>query len=372
VSRDRAQAIELILERIRSTADQDVTGFPHYADAVTGAWTRTPGGDWTGGFWNGLLWLGAACSGEERLRDLARVWSRRLLPRLGSDTIFRGFLFWYGAGIGALLLGETEAAEIASKGARSLVEMYNPAIAALPLGGAAEESGDVSAWDVNIDGVPGVVPLLAWSGGRLDDSSLLDRALDQARSHVDFCVRPDGSVCQSARFDPATGALVTRYTHKGVTDASTWTRAQAWAMLGYAQASIWLSDEFLPVATNVADWWVEHLPPDGVAWWDFDAPNTLQDTSGSAIGAAALLKLASLRPKHAARYRASAEATVSALIDQHLTPTGGKDRRPVGMLVDGCYNNRIGLATSSELVWGDYFLLEALLELEGVLETNRL
>ena len=45
------------------------------------------------------------------------------------------------------------------------------------------------------------------------------------------------------------------------------------------------------------------------------------------------------------------------------------DQRQPGMLINGCYNKRIGLATSNELIWGDYFLLEALLTLQGKLNT---
>jgi len=31
-----------------------------------------------------------------------------------------------------------------------------------------------------------------------------------------------------------------------------------------------------------------------------------------------------------------------------------------GILTEGCYNKHIGLATKSELIWGDYYLFEAL------------
>lgn len=60
---------------------------------------------------------------------------------------------------------------------------------------------------------------------------------------------------------------------------------------------------------------------------------------------------------------------VEALIGRHLTPTGPEDLRPPGILAaGGCYNRRMGLATSNELIWGDYFFFEALLVLEGVVE----
>jgi unsaturated chondroitin disaccharide hydrolase len=37
------------------------------------------------------------------------------------------------------------------------------------------------------------------------------------------------------------------------------------------------------------------------------------------------------------------------------------------MLLHGCYNLPTGEAPDAELVWGDYFLLEALLRRRGVL-----
>jgi unsaturated chondroitin disaccharide hydrolase len=368
-------AIAAMLQRIDQTARQDQPGFPHHGDPATGAWTRSPAGDWTGGFWVGELWLAAAATGDPWLRGQALAWSERLLPRAGSDTIFRGFLFWYGAAIGSVVLEDVDAERIARFGADGLIDLWVPGAGLFPLGTTAEEAHAVGRTDANIDGVPGVVPLLVWTADRAPggpDVRRVEMARSHAQRHVGLCVRDDGSVCQSASFDPDTGDLVRRFTHKGVTDESTWTRAQAWAMLGYAHSLRWLGPEFAPVATTVADWWVAHLPDDGVAWWDFDAPGTLRDTSGTAIAAAALLKLAGLLPDRAAVYRAAAERMTEALVTRHLTPTSPDDRRPPGILADGCYNERIGLATSNELIWGDYFLFESLLHLAGMVDGSRI
>jgi hypothetical protein len=43
-----------------------------------------------------------------------------------------------------------------------------------------------------------------------------------------------------------------------------------------------------------------------------------------------------------------------------------------GGLVDGCYNARQGPAPRNELIWGDYFALEAALGLRGTLATATL
>src|SRR2546430_751275 len=105
-----------------------------------------------------------------------------------------------------------------------------------------------------------------------------------------------GRAAAPARSDRQPGELPRRYTHKGVTNESTWARAQAWAMLGYAVTHQWTGErDFLDVALKCADWWIVHVPPNRVAYWDFDAPvgpDTEHDTSATAITAAALLKIA--------------------------------------------------------------------------------
>ena len=62
-----------------------------------------------------------------------------------------------------------------------------------------------------------------------------------------------------------------------------------------------------------------------------------------------------------ARFRHEGERLLEALIRGYLTPLGPDDERPPGMLLHGCYNLYSGEAPDHELVWGDYFLLEALL-----------
>ena len=64
------------------------------------------------------------------------------------------------------------------------------------------------------------------------------------------------------------------------------------------------------------------------------------------------------RRRRAARHRGAAEATAAALVERYL--------RPDGVLTDGCYSPRIGLATRHELVWGSYYLFEALHALAGL------
>ena len=319
-----------------------------------------------------MLWLGAATGPEaERARWLswARKFSQRLRPRLTSDSSSRALLFYYGAALGSILCGDRAARDLALEAASALTAMYNPRAGVLPLGSAFEEVSNVGASEAEVDMVQAAA-LMTWASRETSDASLRDIAVSHARRHIEFCVRSDGSICQSASFDSRSGAMLRRYTHKGISDSSTWARAQAGGMLGWALSAAWCQDaSFIEPVEKAAAWWMEHVPSDRVAYWDFDdpaIPNTYRDTSATAIAAASLLKLSALARDRRKRdaWRGAAEATVRALIERHLGEEGG--------LWDGCFNKKIGLAAQHELVWGTYYLFEALHVLEGKLDPLRI
>ncbi|MGO9452225.1 MAG: glycosyl hydrolase [Candidatus Binataceae bacterium] len=365
-------AIGRLRRRVENTAESAREGFPHFADPETRRWVWSPDGDWTGGYFNGMLWLGAATgpsADRERWLAWACMFTERLRPRLVSDSSSRALLFYYGAALGSILCGDSGARDLALAAAGALARMYNPRAGVLPLGAAFEEVSNVGATEAEIDMVQAVA-LLMWAYRETGDIRLREIAVSHARRHIELCLRPDGSICQSASFDSKTGAMLRRYTHKGINDNSTWARAQAWGMLGWALSAQWCEDlSFLEPAGRVADWWIEHVPADHVAFWDFDdpaIPNTNRDTSATAIAAASLLKLSALSRDERKRqaWRAAAEATVRALVESHLGEEGG--------LWDGCFNKRIGLATKHELIWGTYYLFEALHVLAGRLDPARI
>lgn len=364
-----AAARARMLARVDQTIAAGLPGLPHHADPRTGEWTTSADGDWTGGHFVGQLWL--AARRDPRYHEAAREYSARLDGREGSPTIFRGFLFHYGAALGGDLLGDTTAWERAERGARGLAGSFNPAAGVMPLGTAAEEAHSIGDTETSLDAVGAVSALLSAVADRTGDDAMCEAAISHARRHIEICVRADGSVCQSGSLDPATGEIVRRYSHKGHSASSTWARAQAWAMLAFTMSARWLPGhpEFLDTAVTVADWWAAHVPEDLVAFWDFNdpaIPDTLKDTSSTAIAAAALLKLAALMPD-GERYRELARRTVDALVTGYLSPVPGLPTE-VGVLGSGCYNKLIGLATENELVFGDYYLTEALAGLDGDLD----
>jgi len=69
-------------------------------------------------------------------------------------------------------------------------------------------------------------------------------------------------------------------------------------------------------------------------------------------------------------YRRHGEATVKALVENYLTPVSPSDYRVAGILTEGCFNKRpdsrgLDAAPSNELIFGSYYLFEALHILTG-------
>jgi unsaturated chondroitin disaccharide hydrolase len=366
-------ALVRMQERITDTAKMELHGFPQVSDPQTGEWATVSDGDWTGGFWVGLLWLAHYRSRDEKLLQQAEHWAQRLRPRAYSQTVFRCFLFYYGAAIAAILLDNPIGHELGLLGAQELASLFNSRAGLIPIGTQAPKPQEAHLRETNIDGLAAIA-LLGWGAERTGNKALQQIGRAHAARHIELCIRNDGSVHQSARFDPNTGNLTARFTHKGYSDESTWARAQAWAMLGYVLAAKYTPHEptFLKVAKRVSDWWINHVPADGVAYWDFSdpgIPNVPRDTSATAIALAALLKLSALATaKDRGRYRRAAEETAKTLVRKFLTPVSERDERPSGMLTQGCFNGRTGQATKNELIWGSYFLFEALLVLAGSLD----
>jgi unsaturated chondroitin disaccharide hydrolase len=369
-----AGAIERMLQRIDATAAEVGEAFPLSADPGTGRWMTAPDGRWTGGFWVGQLWLALQASGDPKYRALAEAALARLEVRLERDNVLNGLVFYYGAALGGLLDENAAGTAMGKRGAAALARHYRPGPGFIPLG---HDSGSLTAdaaGETNIDGVPGM-GLLWWAAQAVGDPAFAGIAANHVRRHIDLCQRPDGSLYQAALVDPANGATLRLYSPRGyAADTSTWARAQSWGLLGFVQAYAWTKDAFfLDAAVRAADWWLGAVPSDRVAFWDFDdpaIPATERDTSATAMTAAALLKLARLAPEAAQRetYAEAGALTVRALVERYLAPTHAGDERPHGMLTEGCWQRNQGMSTRHELVWGDYFLLEALLMLTGRLE----
>lgn len=351
-----------ILERIRTTL-ATVQGFPHYADPVTGRWFEAPEGSWTGGFWAGLLWRAYAMTGDEALGEAAERWTLRLAPRVHDKTHDIGFLFYYSSALGWHVGQDGRIRQQGLRAAEQLASTFHPKAGVIPVGIHAEVASGLD--DVTIDCMVNL-PLLWWAWKETGEDRFFQVALSHARQTAAWHVKPDASTYQSVHFDPDSGRPLRKHNHQGFNEETCWSRGQAWCVYGYALAHAYTGrEEFLALVERAAEYFWRRLPDDRVPFYDFDdagIPAVPRDTSASAIAASAFLALAAARPDRP--YAEWAHTILTSIIQGYLTPVGPDDRRPQGILLHGCYNRHTGEGPDHELIWGDYFLLEALVSAE--------
>lgn len=354
-----AEARSRLIARIDRTAAEVETGFPHAADGRTGRWEIKPWGSWTGGFWAGLCWLAYRLTKEPRYRQWGLEWAERLRGREKDLTHDIGFLFQYAAVLGWETVGASALREAALAAADQLVAMWNPLARVIPVGMRAEVSA--GADDVTIDCLMNL-QVLQWAARETGRGRYGEVALAHAERTATWHVRPDGSCVQSVHFDPETGEPVRKHTHQGYSADGCWSRGLGWCAYGFLEAYRASGrPDFLAIARNAIEYHLRRMPADGVPFYDYDdprIPDVPRDTSAAAILASACLGLAEVEGKE--RYRDVAEGILESLFLSYLTPLGPDDPRPPGMLLHGCYNIHTGEAPDHELIWGDYFLLEAL------------
>jgi unsaturated chondroitin disaccharide hydrolase len=306
-------------------------------DAEDAALTGLP---WTGGFVAGQLWL----AGEH---ERAAAVTELLRPRAAQPTTHDlGFLFWPSALLGLRSTGDDCYRVLGLRAAASLVAR------ALP-NGVIQVIGELDdpayRGRTIVDTWPNL--LLLWWAERAG----LAEAGEAARAHLDATLpallRDDGSTFHAARLADD-GSVPEQGTINGFAASSTWARGQAWAMHGLATAHRATGD-YGEQAERAARWFLDHLPDGLVPPWDFDAPaGGPLDASAGAIAASALLELGREEDAH---------RLVDALVATCLNPDDRRD----GVLLHCCYRYPLGHGLDCATVWGDFFLLDALMRIEA-------
>lgn len=134
------------------------------------------------------------------------------------------------------------------------------------------------------------------------DEHLIRIATQHADTIIHEILRPDHSSYHLVNFSPKTGKPQAKMTNQGHKDDSTWSRGQAWSIMGFAQTYSWTKDtKYLYTAIQCAKYFLQRCNEGKGRWhhplvpaWDFDAPQEdekepLRDVSAGVITANGLV-----------------------------------------------------------------------------------
>ncbi len=329
-----------------------------------------PAGDWTSGFFPGALWLLFASSQDRRWRAAAEKQTALLEnEQFDRSTHDLGFKLYCSYGQGLHLTGNEEYRKILLQGARTLAGRFNPRV------------GCIRSWDHNRDRwqFPVIIDnlmnleLLFWAARTSGDSSFYRIAMTHAETTLKNHFRENFSTWHVVNYDTTTGTVISRETHQGHADSSTWSRGEAWALYGCTMIYRESGDaRFLRQAENIADFILSHprLPEDGVPFWDFDAPgipDEERDASAGAILCSALYEL-STHTRDGARYRRAAGRLLASLSSPAFRAEEGENA--FFLLKHSVGHKPAGKEIDVPLIYADYYFIEANLRLLALIAGN--
>lgn len=292
---------EKIIAKERAVAERNrgripyTTGKMHVFDDWSGAekisW-------WTNGFWGGMLWQLWNATKEELFRESALDVEKRLdavlLNYNGMDHD-AGFRFMPTAVAHVRTDGCEAAKNRALLAAANLTGRYNLNGGFIRAWNDFGDGRDTRGWAI-IDCMMNL-PLLYWASDELSDPRFKQIAEAHAHTVISHFIREDGSVCHIAGFDPQSGSFLREYGGQGMSEGSSWTRGQSWALYGFTLSALHTGKElYLKTAMRIADRYIERIPADGLIPVDFDqdASCLWRDSTSAAIAACGLITLSGL------------------------------------------------------------------------------
>ena len=355
-----AMAREKYRENLKSAAERDM--IPYKSE--NGQWIPSPfdgNGWWTGGFWPALMWQFYAASKDEVFLKEARraeellTQELRVFTHLNHDV---GFMYLLSCGADAKLTGNEQAAVDTLHAASLLMGRFNPA-------------GFIRAWDGNDRAGYAIIDcmmnlsLLYWATQKTGDPRFASVARIHADTTLREFLREDGSVSHIIEFDPATGKRVREHAGQGYGLGTAWSRGQAWGLYGFTLAYKHSGEErYLEAAKRIAAFFTAHIRPDGLTDCDFMQPAEEErlDNIAGAIAACGLMELAKADAEQAEKWQSAGVRLVDGLLNGCADWTD--ERLGLLTMCTASYHDD-GAGRHTNIVYGDYFLIEALAKLNG-------
>lgn len=329
--------------------------------------------EWVASFWPGQMWLAYSLTGDSRLKSSARMrreYLRTVLehPRWHDHDL--GFLFSLSTVADYTLTGNEVSRDMALRAADFLAARWRQPMPFVmcwnPMLRDGPEFMARKTGTLNVDSMQAMA-LLLWAGRESGQASFSEIANQHLETCQRYLVREDYSTYHAYEFDPRTGEPMSGFTHQGLHDESCWSRGQAWAIHGFAQAYLYTGNSaYRDTAAKLSDYVAAHLPKDGVPLWDYNLTaddKPYRDSSAGAVTAAGVYTLARCfgGGDKATQYTELADKLLLGLVE-HCDLTS--DAAAEGLISEGAAFVELGRANNL-LPYGDYYYLEALMRSVG-------
>jgi len=324
-----------------------------------GLWVTGGADNWTSGFFPGALWKMYERTKDPAWKLRAEKWQAGIeTQKTVTTTHDIGFQIFNSFGQDFQLTGDPAAKQVVLTAAGSLAKRYNPTVGSFRSWGAIS---DTSNYEVIADNMMNI-EMMFWSAANGGDPAWRTMATQHTLNTVRDHLRSDGGSWHVVNYDQQTGNVISKYTHQGYSDSSTWSRGQAWLIYGFSMAYRYTQDtRFLEAARTAADYYVRNLPADKVPYWDFDVASLTgqpRDSSAAAVAAAGLVELAGFETDtgRALGYRNVARDTIASLSSPAYLAKGTPNQ---AILLHGTQNKPAN-SYDTGLIFGDYYFIEAL------------
>lgn len=289
-----------IVDKERKVAERNRGRIPYRTENHRFDDQSTPSGIawWTNGFWGGMMWQLWQETKEEVFRENALFTEEKLdavfLNYQGMDHD-SGFRWLPTAVTNYRLNGDEKSKNRGLLAAANLAGRFNANGNFIRAWNDWGDGRDTTGWAI-IDCMMNL-PLLYWASATLGDPRFYQIATAHARTAARYFIREDHSARHIVGFDPKTGAFDREYGGQGLSEGSSWTRGQGWALYGFTLSYLHTGEwDFLREATDLADKFLTEIPEGGLLPVDFKQPSEIcwQDGSATSLAACGLLTLAQI------------------------------------------------------------------------------
>lgn len=317
---------------------------------------------WTNGFWPGLMWQMYHAEGDDKYKRAAEGVETKLDRAFDIYTGLHhdvGFMWLHSAVADYRITGNVRSGARGLHAAHLLAGRYNPRGKFI-----RSWNRDRAGW-VIVDSMMNI-PLLYWASEMLGDPRFTYIAMDHADTVMKYTVRGDGSCSHIIVLNPENGELMDHPGGQGYGEGSSWSRGQSWAIYGFALSYRYTGRvEYLDTAKRVAHYFMAETDrTGGIPFIDFRAPSepVYRDTTAGVCAACGLLEIAEHVPElEKDFYRDGAVRLLRAVEKQYCNWETEYDS--IVAMGSGSYGTEHDRHVP--IIYGDYFLVEAVLRLLG-------